>query len=83
MLTSNRWVDRKNVVLELYFPFLTLENWRAIPFGDPYRDSSRTLHEDAAAAAHNASAEVRQAKLREIVEAVATDSTEADTSLAA
>ena len=45
-VTSNRWVERKNVVLELRNPFLALENWRSFTLGDPKRGAPRTFFDN-------------------------------------
>ena len=43
LVTSNRRVDRKNVVIEPRIPFLALAKWRTIPIGDPHRGAPRTF----------------------------------------
>lgn len=43
MVTSNRWVDRKNVVIEPRIPFLALAKWRFITKCAPQRETVRTF----------------------------------------
>jgi DNA invertase Pin-like site-specific DNA recombinase len=45
-VTSNRWVERKNVELELRNPFLALEKWRSFTLSDPRRGAPRTFFDD-------------------------------------
>ena len=42
-VTSNRWVERKNVELELPFALEALANWRSFTCGDPKRGTPRTF----------------------------------------
>jgi hypothetical protein len=45
LVTSNRGVDRKNVVIEPQIPFLALAKWRNVPIGDPSRGAPRTFYD--------------------------------------
>lgn len=45
MLTSNRWAERKNLAVELRFPFFEIAKWRSFTLGDPNRDASRIFFE--------------------------------------
>jgi hypothetical protein len=43
IITSNRIIDEKNVVLELNLPFSEIENRSKFPNGSPFRDRPRTV----------------------------------------
>jgi DNA invertase Pin-like site-specific DNA recombinase len=42
ILTSNRYVEQKNVIVELNIPFREIANRAAVPYSSPYRDELRT-----------------------------------------
>ena len=44
-VTSNRFVEQKNVAVELRFPFSALANWGELSKCDPYRGTPRTFED--------------------------------------
>jgi hypothetical protein len=65
-VTSNRFVDRKNVEIELKSAFQVIENEHKLLYGPPQRDTPRTLEKEVAGCENNSTPESSEAKIERL-----------------